>query len=92
MNNNFDYQSATYISSSVTGFIIGGLTTPLDALKTKVQLLPNFVKVRGISDGLYTLYKEEGLNRIFSGFYSRTIRCALGAGIWVSVYESFIKF
>ena len=73
----------------IPGFLITSLvsavTTPLDALKTRIQS-------KGITDykivkGITKIYKKEGLTGLFAGMQWRMLKNSIHTSLYLFIYE-----
>jgi Mitochondrial carrier protein len=94
------------VTGGMAGGIAGVITTPLDVVKTRVQTQhPD--QVAGISSGstkgpvtianstwsgLRTIYKAEGLGRVFSGVGPRLIWTSTQSSVMLFMYQTVLKF
>ena len=64
--NAIKYRDLVYLSSALTAEFFGDIALcPLEAIKVRIQLNPNFA--RGMIDGLPKFVREEGFANLFSG-------------------------
>ncbi|XP_030474184.1 S-adenosylmethionine carrier 1, chloroplastic/mitochondrial [Syzygium oleosum] len=72
-------ESNLHLSSSVEGFILGGLaggfsaylTTPLDVVKTRLQVQGSATRYNGWFDAIHTIWRVEGAKGMFRGSVPR---------------------
>lgn len=70
-----------HVNSSLEGFLLGGLaggcsaylTTPLDVIKTRLQVQGSAIRYNGWLDALGKIWLAEGLNGLFRGSVPRVI-------------------
>lgn len=75
---------------SLAGSIAGALTTPLDVLKTRMQI--GFDKdnkpYRGVYDVVNRILTEEGAGMLWSGLQPRVIWIGIGGFVFFGAYET----
>lgn len=79
------------ICGAVAGTIAGGVTTPLDVLKTRIMLHKCDTSLAIREDTVrfmaVKIYRENGVNGFFAGFTPRCIWIFLGGIVFFGVYE-----
>nr|CAD1837937.1 unnamed protein product [Ananas comosus var. bracteatus] len=73
--------SDLHVSSTFEGLLLGGLaggfsaylTTPLDVIKTRLQVQGSTIRYKGFLDALRRIWVAEGLNGLFKGSVPRII-------------------
>lgn len=82
---------------SVAGAVASAVTTPLDVVKTRIQLTdleqnPEYaLQHRSPLRLLRSIYRQRGLPGIFSGFMPRVMWTTIGGFIWFGTY-SLVKY
>lgn len=82
---------------SVAGAVASAITTPLDVAKTRIQLADleqnaeYTVQHRNPLRILRSLYRQKGIQGIFSGFVPRVVWTTIGGFIWFGTY-SVVKY
>lgn len=86
------------ITGGMAGGIAGVITTPLDVVKTRVQTqhpeaLANGPTIIANSTwvGLKTIYRTEGLGRVFSGVGPRLIWTSTQSSVMLLMYQTTLK-
>lgn len=68
----------------VGGFLISGITTPLDTIKTRLQ---SGVEIEGsLWQQSKNIYRKEGLLGLFSGVQYRVIRNTISSVLYLSLF------
>ena len=87
--------TVTGISAGSAGALAAVVTTPIDVVKTRIMLsagdekrTPAHGRRKGGLDVGRDLWKTEGAKGIFRGATLRGVWTALGAGLYLGVYES----
>ncbi|KAG9448903.1 hypothetical protein H6P81_008868 [Aristolochia fimbriata] len=78
---NFQLNIDNYVSSSIEGLVLGGvaggcsayLTTPLDVIKTRLQVQGSTRRYAGWSDAIRRIWMVEGTRGLFKGSVPRII-------------------
>lgn len=78
-------------SSGIIGAIVG---SPLFLIKTRIQSYSNAIQLgdqthyKGVWDGLFTIFKNEGVKGLFRGVDAAIIRTAAGSSVQLPVYNT----
>ncbi|KAL5254617.1 hypothetical protein ACHWQZ_G014156 [Mnemiopsis leidyi] len=75
------------VCGSVAGAIAGGLTTPIDVVKTRLMLSTNN---EGLVQVVRELYKE-GLSSFYKGFSARIGWLSIGGFVYLGTYQTVIE-
>lgn len=88
----------TGIAAGSAGAIAAVITTPVDVVKTRIMLAAgddapaaNGHRRGGVEVGR-EIWRSEGMHGIFRGATLRSVWTALGAGLYLGVYESGRKY
>ncbi|GMH43459.1 hypothetical protein BSKO_11381 [Bryopsis sp. KO-2023] len=80
--------TANSIAGAVSGTISSGLTTPLDVVKTRQQIIgEGSARPPSVHQLLYDVGRNEGMRGLFSGVAPRCMRAAPSCAIVLSIYE-----
>lgn len=82
--------STNVIAGGLAGAIAGGVTTPLDVVKTRTQLAMGS-KQHSILHTLRSILANEGVSGVFQGWSARAAKAAPACAIVLSAYE-MLKF
>jgi len=63
------------------------LTTPLDVLKTRIQLYPDKMRNKGYLRLLFGIAAREGRKGLFSGYKARTTASVIIIPVVINSYE-----
>ena len=74
------------ISGTFAGFCASSVTTPLDVIKTRIQVGNRY---SGIYDCFNRMIKYEGYKSLFKGFVPRVLRSSPQFGVTLYFYEKF---
>jgi len=72
---------------TVAGLVATMINTPLDLVKSRIQLGVHDGKYRWAFQTLYVVAKEEGVKKLWRGLPLRLVRMGLGGGITICIYE-----
>jgi len=72
---------------SIAGGIAGGLTTPLDVVKTRL-MTSKTLSTNGMIETMVKIYNEEGAAKLFSGVTPRVTFICLGGFVFFGAYET----
>lgn len=78
-----------FVSGMVAAISATGATNPFDAIKTRLQLMPN--KYTNMVQAAKLMLKEEGVRSLFDGLGLRMGRKALSSALAWTVYEEMIR-
>ncbi|GAB7348554.1 hypothetical protein MBLNU459_g6946t1 [Dothideomycetes sp. NU459] len=78
-----------FVSGMVAAVCATGVTNPFDAIKTRLQLMPN--KYTNMVQAAKLMLKEEGIRSLFDGLALRMGRKALSSALAWTVYEEMIR-
>ena len=73
--------------ASIAGAIAGAVTTPLDVVKTRLQVMNPQQGAMSCSHVLLSLYRLEGLGALFAGVVPRVSKAAPSCAIIIGAYE-----
>jgi len=76
-----------FLASAGSGMFAGGLMTPADVIKTRIQVKQGAVPYKGIPDCFSRIMKEEGPRALFKGAVPRMLIISPLFGITLCVYE-----
>lgn len=91
------YEAGAFLAAcfgSIAGAVAAAVTTPLDAAKTRIQLAENDIERDSVNEGRNpikiwaTMYKENGIRGVFSGFVPRVTWTTIGGFIWFGTYTA----
>lgn len=89
------YELAT---GALAGALAGGLTTPLDVVKTRIQTqspnsdIQNLLTTNSTLRSLQSILKNEGLATTFSGLGPRVVWTSIQSSIMLLVYQTALKY
>lgn len=76
------------LCGAIAGGIAAGITTPLDVTKTRIMLAEQkLAKSISISSVLRSVYREQGVRGLFSGFVPRVLWITLGGAVFFGFYD-----
>ncbi|GAM83536.1 hypothetical protein ANO11243_015240 [Dothideomycetidae sp. 11243] len=78
-----------FASGSIAAVSATALTNPFDAIKTRLQLMPD--KYRNMVSAARTMLAEEGARSMFDGLGLRMLRKGLSSALAWTVYEELIR-
>ena len=80
-----------FCSGFVSGFITVTICSPLDVARTRLNLMQiteyGKNKYQGFFNTLHTIYKEEGMSGMYSGYKVTVLACPLFHSIFFSCYN-----
>eukprot|EP01117_Protostelium_nocturnum_P005808 TRINITY_DN2097_c0_g1_i1.p1 TRINITY_DN2097_c0_g1~~TRINITY_DN2097_c0_g1_i1.p1 ORF type:complete len:293 (+),score=95.57 TRINITY_DN2097_c0_g1_i1:132-1010(+) len=76
-----------FVASAASGMFAGGLVTPADVIKTRIQVKQGAIPYKGIGDCFSRILKEEGAAALFKGAVPRMMIISPLFGITLCVYE-----
>lgn len=85
-------------TGALAGALAGGLTTPLDVVKTRVQTqspnsdIQNLLTTNSTIRSLNSILKNEGLATTFSGLGPRVVWTSIQSSIMLLVYQTALKY
>jgi hypothetical protein len=81
------------VSASIASIISSIITTPLDLVKTRIQVNDNnFKPYKGIISTFGRIIKEEGFSALFLGIKPRILWLASGTTLSMVIYEEMKKY
>jgi solute carrier family 25 protein 39/40 len=94
-NPKMDSLAAAFVSGNIAGAAISAVTTPVDVLKTRIQVDVAHSNKTGVGTGgrggllreLTNLVKHEGASSLFKGVVPRALRGGPTCGIVLVAYE-----
>ncbi|PRP79405.1 hypothetical protein PROFUN_05294 [Planoprotostelium fungivorum] len=81
-----------FVASSAAGMFAGGLVTPADVIKTRIQVKQGAVPYKGIADCFNRILKEEGPRALYKGAVPRMMIISPLFGITLVVYEKLQRY
>ena len=84
-------RSATvnFVSGAMAASVATAVTNPFDAIKTRIQLLPN--QYRNIFHAGRRMIQHDGFRSLFDGLALRMTRKALSSALAWTLYEEVIR-
>lgn len=86
---------AELLTGAAAGGLAGGLTTPLDVIKTRMQTQNGtssvILKSSSIISSLKTIYINQGVNGLFSGLAPRLVWTSVQSSVMLLLYQVFLK-
>jgi len=79
-------------ASSFAGMFAGGIMTPADVIKTRIQVKQGAIPYKGIADCFSRIVKEEGAMALYKGAVPRMMIISPLFGITLCVYEVLQKY
>jgi len=82
----------SFLYGTTAGLIATAVNTPLDLVKSRIQLGVHEGKYRWAWQTLFLIAKEEGVKKLWRGLPLRLVRNGLGGGITMCVYEFVLRW
>lgn len=84
--------SQFFCCGAFAGFAIGGLASPIELIRIKLQTQTGSTKTfSGPLDCFFKIYQNNGVNGIFKGLVPTLVRESIGLGIYFTTYEALIN-
>jgi len=81
----------SFLYGTAAGLIATFVNTPLDLVKSRIQLGVHDGKYRWTWQTLFVIAREEGPKRLWRGLPLRMVRNGLGGGVTICVYELVMR-